>query len=407
MAREEPGVSPMTSPGGALPADPASIVDALILHAVQERATDIHLAPAPAGGSVRMRVDGLLRDVHELDGSVYPKVVSRIKVLGEMDIAERRKPQDGRFSHPVEDRAVDLRVSSIPALHGESIVLRLLDRASGLRDITQIGMPSREAQLFSSFLAEPSGLIIVTGPTGAGKSTTLYAALQRLAVPERNVLSIEDPVEYEVPRVLQTALQTKIGVGFAGLLRSILRHDPDVIMVGEVRDAETAEVCVRASLTGHLVLTSLHTHRAADAVTALLNFGVKSYALAPALRGVVAQQLLREICPECKTSFEYGEAALADPDFESLLPPGRQPSFSIGLGCQRCFGSGYRGRRAVFEVLDVSGPVQEAVLRGAHADEVEKVAVGEGMSMLRRNGFRAVLEGWTTVEEVVRAVHLA
>jgi type II secretory ATPase GspE/PulE/Tfp pilus assembly ATPase PilB-like protein len=397
----------MTPHGGALPADPASIVDAIILRALEEGATDIHFAPAHGGGAVRMRVDGLLRDVYELDAAVYPKVVSRIKVLGEMDIAERRKPQDGRFSHPVEDRAVDLRVSSIPALHGESIVLRLLDRAAGLRDLDGLGMPQREAQLFSSFLAEPSGLIIVTGPTGAGKSTTLYAALQRLAIPEQNVLSIEDPIEYEVPRVLQTALQPKIGVGFAGLLRSILRHDPDVIMVGEVRDAETAEVCVRASLTGHLVLTSLHTHRAADAVSALLNFGVKPYALAPALRGVVAQQLIRVICPECKTSFEYGDAALADPDLAGLLPPGRQPSFSVGLGCERCFGSGYRGRRAVFEVLDVSGPVQEAVLRGAHADDVEKAAVEAGMSTLRRNGFRAVLEGWTTVEEVVRAVHLS
>jgi type II secretory ATPase GspE/PulE/Tfp pilus assembly ATPase PilB-like protein len=373
---------------------------------MEERATDIHLAPAPGGGLVRMRVDGLLRDVHELDKVVFPKVVSRIKVLGEMDIAEKRKPQDGRFSHPVDDRTVDLRISAIPTLHGESVALRILDRGTGLRRIDQLGMAGRETQVFSSFLADPSGLIVVTGPTGAGKSTTLYAALQSLAVPERNVMTIEDPIEYEVPRVLQTALQTKIGVGFAGLLRSILRHDPDVIMVGEVRDAETAEVCVRASLTGHLVLTSLHTQRASDAVTAFLNFGIKPYALAPALRGIVAQQLIREICPRCRTSFEYGEAALADPDLASLVPPGRQPSFSIGLGCEHCFGSGYRGRRAVFEVLDVSGPVQEAVLRGAHAEDLEKAAVEAGMSTLRRNGFRAVLEGVTTVEEVVRAVHV-
>jgi type II secretory ATPase GspE/PulE/Tfp pilus assembly ATPase PilB-like protein len=373
---------------------------------VGEKATDLHFSPHEGGGVVRGRVDGLLREVHQLDGNLLNKVSSRIKVLAEMDIAEKRRPQDGRISRVLEDRAVDFRVSTIPTLYGESVVLRILDRSSGLRAIDQLGMPPREVKLLRSFLAEPSGLIIVTGPTGAGKTTTLYAGLQALAIPERNCLTIEDPIEYEIPRVLQTAVQHRLGVTFAGLLRSILRHDPDVIMVGEIRDAETAEVSVRAALTGHLVLTSLHTERAVHAISALLNFGVKPYALAPALRGVVAQQLFRVICPSCKSVFEYGEKLLDDPDFAEILPEGSKPSFSIGLGCDECFRSGYRGRRGLFEILEVNGAIRKLILRAASAEEIELAAVESGMMTLRRNGFRAVLEGLTTVEEVVRAVNI-
>jgi type II secretory ATPase GspE/PulE/Tfp pilus assembly ATPase PilB-like protein len=273
-----------------------------------------------------------------------------------------------------------------------------------LRALDQLGLTPREARDFRSFLSEPSGLIIVTGPTGAGKTSTLYAALLLAAAPERNVISIEDPIEYEIHRVLQSAVHPRIDVGFATLLRSILRHDPDVIMVGEIRDSETAEVAVRAALTGHLVLTSLHTHRAADAIGVLLNLGVKPYALAPALKVVVAQQLIREICPKCKSTFEYGESMLNDPDFAELLPPGAKPSFSIGLGCDSCYRSGYRGRRGIFELLQVNEAIKKLILGSASAGEIEKSAMEAGMIPLKKNGFRLVLEGVTTVEEVVRAV---
>lgn len=390
----------------SFPADPTSLAEELLRWAVSEGATDIHFVPRSDDCVVRARIDGLLRDIHTLDKVLYTKTVSRIKVLADIDIAEKRRPQDGRLSFLFEERPVDFRLSSIPTLHGESLALRVLDRTAGLRALDQLGLSTREIRTIRSFLSHSSGLIIVTGPTGAGKTTTMYAALQELAVPERNVLSIEDPIEYEISGVVQTAVQAKIDVTFAGLLRSILRHDPDVIMVGEVRDAETAEVAVRAALTGHLVLTSLHTQRAADAVSALLNLGVRPYALAPALKAVVAQQLVREICPKCRSSFEYGDSILSDPDCADLLPEGTKPSFSIGLGCEECFGSGYRGRRGIFEILDVSPEIQKMILQSRGAGEIESEALKGGMVTLRKSGFRAVLEGHTTVEEVVRAVQI-
>lgn len=386
--------------------DPGTLADELLGAAVREHATDLHFSPLSDACVVRIRVDGLLREILALESSLFTRVVSRIKVLAEIDIAEKRRPQDGRITRILDDRTVDFRVSSLPGLHGESLVLRVLDRRSGVRAVHELGFPENEAKAFADLLSEPSGIIVVTGPTGAGKTTTLYAALLSLAVPERNVISIEDPVEYEMPGVLQLAVQPKLGNTFAALLRSILRHDPDVIMVGEIRDSETAEVAVRAALTGHLVLTTLHTQTAAEAVSSLLNFGVKPYALAPALRGVLAQQLIRVICPDCKTSFEYGPKLLEDRDLASVLKPGETPSFSIGTGCERCFQSGYRGRRALLEILQVDARIQELILRSASATEIEKAAEEAGMVTLRRNGFRSILEGHTTIEEVVRAVHI-
>jgi type II secretory ATPase GspE/PulE/Tfp pilus assembly ATPase PilB-like protein len=388
------------------PAEAGPFVDLLLDRAVAEKATDIHLTPLSGMFVVRARIDGVLRDMLQIDRDLYPRVVSRLKVLADMDIAEKRRPQDGRISRPVDDRVVDFRLSAIPTLHGESVVLRVLDRTAGLRTLNQIGLSVQEVRVFKSLLSQPSGMIVVTGPTGAGKTTTLYAALLEIAVLERNVLTIEDPIEYEIPRVLQTAVQPRLGVTFASLLRSILRHDPDVIMVGEVRDAETAEVCVRAALTGHLVLTSLHTERAANAVSVLLNFGVKPYALAPALRGVIAQQLVREICPRCRTTFQYGENLLNDPDLAAVMPREGKPSFSVGLGCEECFQSGYRGRRGIFELLEVGKEVRELILRSEAPEEIERTAVRCGMTTLRQSGLRAVIEGQTAVEEVVRAIHI-
>jgi type II secretory ATPase GspE/PulE/Tfp pilus assembly ATPase PilB-like protein len=389
------------------PSDPGPLVDELFLLAAREAATDIHLSPIAGGGLVRLRVDGLLRDVHRLEEALLLKVVSRIKVLAEMDIAEKRKPQDGRVTRVLGDRTVDFRVSAIPSLHGESLALRVLDRTAGVRRTSQLGLGERDVRLLGSLLAEPSGMIVVTGPTGAGKTTTLYAALLELASPERNVITIEDPIEYAVPGVTQTAVNPKAGTTFAGLLRSILRHDPDVIMVGEIRDAETADVAVRAALTGHVVLSSLHTQRAAEAVAALLSFGVKPYSLAPALRGVIAQQLIREICPGCKTRFEYGEQLLGHPDFAGLLAPGLKPSFSVGHGCERCFHSGYRGRLPIVEILQVNDAIRSLILRCAGDAEIEAAAVAAGMATLRQSGFQCILEGKTTIEEVLKSVHVS
>ncbi len=388
------------------PSEPTSLVDAVLHWAVREKATDIHFSPFSEGCVIRARVDGLLRDLCQVHEKLVPKVISRVKVLAEMDIAERRKPQDGRITLDQEKIAVDYRVSSIPTLHGESLALRVLDRSVGLRTLDELGLPPREKKVFRGLLSQSNGMLITTGPTGAGKTTTLYAAIMEIASPERNVLTIENPVEYDLPRILQTSVQDRLGNTFAGLLRSILRHDPDVILVGEVRDPETAEISVRAALTGHLVLTSLHTERAAHAITALINFGVKPYALAPALRGVLAQQLIRVICPDCKTKFEYGADILEDPDFSGILPEGTIPSFSVGMGCDSCFQSGYRGRSGIFEVLEAHEAVRKRIMKSSEAEDIERAAVESGMTTLRRNGFRAVLEGWTTVEEVVRVIRV-
>ena len=390
-----------------LPEDPVGIVKGILAWAVEGRATDLHFTPRPEIATVRGRVDGVLREIHSLPMDRFKRVVSRIKVLAGVDIAEKRRPHDGRISMTLDDgRPVDFRLSSIPSLHGESVVLRVLDRSSGLLRLDRLGLSPRELGQIRSLVTAPNGLVLVVGPTGAGKTTTLYGAISEIASPERNVVTIEDPIEYELEQILQTNVQTRIGLDFADLLRSILRHDPDIILVGEIRDAATAEVAVRAAHTGHLVLSSLHAHRAAQAVTAMFDFGIEAFALGPSLRGVVAQQLVRLICRRCQTSFEYGDTVLNDPDLSRWLKEGEQPSFSIGMGCDECFQSGYAGRRGLFEILEVSERVRETILTGPSATEVERVAEEMGMASLRQNGFRLVLHGETTIEEVLQAVHV-
>lgn len=389
-----------------LPEDAVGIVDAILAWGVRKRATDLHFTPRREGGVIRARIDGVLREIHSLSGDRFKRVVSRIKVLAGVDIAEKRRPHDGRISWKLDDCAVDLRLSAIPSLYGESVVLRVLDRSTGLRRTDELGLSPRELGLFRSLFTGPNGLVLVVGPTGAGKTTSLYAAISEIAAPERNVVTIEDPVEYELAQILQTNVQTRIGLDFADLLRSILRHDPDVILVGEIRDSDTAQVAVRAAHTGHLVLSSFHAHRAAQAVTAMLDFGIQPFALAPTLRGVVAQQLVRLICPECQTSFEYGDSVLNDPDLALWLQEGERLSFSIGMGCDACFQSGYAGRRGLFEILEVNERLRETIITRPSASEVERVALEQGMISLRQNGFRAVVRGETTIEEVLQAVHV-
>ena len=283
--------------------DAVEIVDTLLAWGVREGATDLHLSAHLDGHLARARVDGQLRDLCVLPGEVFQRVVARVKVLAEADLAEHRRPQDRRFTASLGDHEVDFRVSVLPTHFGESVALRILDRSSGLLDMHQLGFTRRELAQVRSLLAQRGGLIVVSGPAGAGKTTTLYAALMELGGPERSIVTIEDPVEYEVARASQTSIRPDIGVTFPTLLRSVLRHDPDVILVGEIRDPETAQIAIRAALTGHLVLTSLHTRRAADTIIALQQLGARPYALAPALRGVIAQQLVALVCPACKTTF--------------------------------------------------------------------------------------------------------
>ncbi|MEM7233054.1 MAG: GspE/PulE family protein [Planctomycetota bacterium] len=387
-----------------LPADASEAVDAILNWSVLKRATDIHFVPRADASVVRARIDGQLRDICEVDAETYRRYVSRLKVMAEVDIAERRRPQDGRLNRICDDRDVDFRLSLVPSIHGESVVLRVLDRSFGLVSLDGLGLGARETGRLRSLVSSPSGMVVVTGPTGAGKTTTLYAALAEASSPSRNAITIEDPVEYELPSVLQTAIQPKIGVHFADMLRSLLRHDPDVIMIGEIRDPETAAVAVRASLTGHLVLTSLHTQRASEAISTLVNLGVKPYALAPALQGVIAQQLVRKICASCRETFEYGDEVLADPDMARAIGEGETASFSIGNGCDECFQTGYRGRLPIVEILTINEAVRDTMYRDSSARAIERSAVECGMLTLRQKGFRAVTQGLTSIEEVVRAV---
>lgn len=385
-------------------------VDRVLRCAVDLGASDIHIEPYERHLRVRYRLDGVLHHAGELDPGQKEAIAARIKVLAGLDVAERRRPQDGRFrlrregSRTSGQEDVDLRVSVLPTRFGEKVVLRILDR-SGLRlHLDVLGFGARDLAAFREAIAAPHGMVFVTGPTGSGKSTTLYAALSAIATTEVNVTTVEDPIEYDIQGVNQTQARPDIGFGFAEALRSFLRQDPDVIMVGEVRDAETAEVAVRAALTGHLVLSTLHTNDAPSTVTRLLDMGVEPYLVAASVRLAVAQRLVRLLCPACKVPLE-GEAlsrALAlFPGLEGRLA-GAGGVFSAA-GCARCGGTGYRGRAAVFEVMPVSEAIATLVARRATAQEVREQAQAEGMRPLREAALERFLAGETSVEEVVRA----
>ena len=376
------------------------LVNMLIVEAVQSNASDIHIEPEEKFMGVRYRIDGILRRRTFLPKDLQPAVISRLKIMSGLDIAEKRIPQDGRIIMKVANKDIDFRVSTCPTVHGENIVLRILDKSSVNIGLEKLGFPPRELELFKELIFQPYGIILVTGPTGSGKTTTLYSALQKINREEVNIMTVEDPVEYQFPRIRQVQVNVKAGLTFASALRSFLRQDPDVIMVGEIRDLETAEIAVQAALTGHLVLSTLHTNDSPSAFTRLIDMGVEPFLVSSSLLGVLAQRLVRKVCSKCKEEYTPSSALIKDLGLEGKVS--ESIKFVKGRGCKLCNSSGYKGRIGIFELLKVTPKIQELVLSRASADDIGKVAHQEGMRSLREAAIDKLLEGVTTPEEVMR-----
>ncbi len=378
------------------------LLNALLQQAVKERASDIHIEPYENELDVRMRIDGVLRSVLKPPKLIQDALVSRVKIMAGLDIAEKRLPQDGRIRLLIGGRDIDVRVSVIPTVHGERVVLRLLDRRHGVIGLTELGMEPAEQSLFEKLLGNQSGIILVTGPTGSGKTTTLYAALNRIHTTEKNIITVEDPVEYQLKGIGQIQVNPKIGLTFATGLRSILRQDPDVIMVGEIRDIETAEIAVQASLTGHLVLSTLHTNDASSAVTRLVDMGVEPFLLSSSLLCVIAQRLVRLICTECRYEYTPDENELS---YFNAMQINVERLFR-GRGCQRCQYTGYYGRTGIFELLYLDSNIRKLIKKDVSSQEIKEVAVSQGMKTLLEAGIQKAAEGLTTLEEVLRVTEV-
>src|SRR5438477_1567627 len=379
------------------------LVNQLIARAVETHASDVHLEPFPDRLRIRYRYDGVLHEVEPPPGRLQAAVISRIKIMARLDIAERRLPQDGRIKLTVRGHEIDFRVSSIPSLHGEKVVLRILDRTAVEFDYAKLGLPADIRQGIERALDLPNGMVLVTGPTGSGKTTTLYTGLLKLNTVARNVVTVEDPIEYQLTGINQIQVKPQIGLDFASLLRSILRQDPDVIMIGEIRDIETAQIAVQAALTGHLVLSTLHTNSAAATVTRLRDMGLEDYLLTATLKGVLAQRLVRRLCAACKVPSPAPAAVIERFGFDRLAPTGPIMLYHP-VGCPECRGTGYRGRRAIAELLVPNRTIDRLIFEGADDAEIERVAVEQGMRPIFDNGLLAVIEGDTTIEEVVRCI---
>src|SRR5712692_6531233 len=371
-------------------------VNLLISRAVEQRASDIHIEPFENELKVRYRIDGVLHDVEAPARRLQAAIVSRVKIMSKLNIAERRLPQDGRIKLRLMGREIDLRVSTLPTLYGESVVLRILDRSSIVVTLGSLGFPEDTLAQFERLITKPYGMILVTGPTGSGKTTTLYGALDKINSPDKKLITIEDPVEYQLFGVNQIHVKPQIGLTFANGLRSIVRQDPDVIMVGEIRDAETAEIAIQAALTGHLVFSTLHTNDAAGAVSRLLEMGVEDYLLASSLLGVLAQRLVRQVCKKCRQPAELAAGVLRE-----IGGDGGAQAVE-GKGCEECSQTGYRGRSGIYELLLVNEVVRPLILKRSSADIIRDAAVQQGMRTLREDGWQKVRTGVTTVAEVVR-----
>ena len=376
------------------------LVNILITDAVKERASDIHIEPEIGILRVRYRIDGILHEVHSLPKKLQNAIISRVKILSEIDIAESRRPQDGKISVKLENKDLDIRVSTFPTVHGENVVMRLLDRSSILLGLKDLGFTKDNLDVFSKMIQQPNGIILVTGPTGSGKTTTLYSALSTISTMEKNIITIEDPVEYELPLIRQTQVNVKADVTFANGLRSILRQDPDVIMVGEIRDKETAEIAIQASLTGHLVFSTLHTNDAPSSLTRLIDMGLEPFLISSSVILIVAQRLVRKICPKCKEEYSPSQAALKD--------LGLDPStkFFRGKGCAACKNSGFLGRIGIFEILVLDELIRKMVEEKKSADAIKKKAIELGMKTLREDGLEKARQGKTTIEEILRVTEI-
>jgi len=373
------------------------LVNMIIMQAVKDKASDIHIEPEETRLAVRFRIDGILHEMFSPPKHLEPALMSRIKVLSKMDIAEKRKPQDGRFNMKAMDRDIDLRVSSFPTIYGENIVMRILDRGTILLGLDKVGFTRETQKEFEKFIKYPHGIILVTGPTGSGKTTTLYSVLSTIDSEEKNVITIEDPVEYHLGRIRQSQVNPKAGLTFATGLRSILRQDPDIIMVGEIRDKETAEISVQAALTGHLVFSTLHTNDAAGALSRLIDMGIEPFLISSSILGILAQRLVRKICDKCKEEYIPSE------DILKGLGIGQKKGFFKGKGCSVCKNTGYSGRIGIFELLIVNDKIRKLIVDKASSDVIKKTAVEAGMKTLRDDGLDKVLRGITTPEEVIKA----
>ena len=375
-------------------------VEFMLQHAFDSRASDIHVEPKRDQSLIRFRIDGVLHDIQTMPKIVHAAVVSRIKTMSRLDIAEKRRPQDGRVKATRNGRDVELRVSTLPVAFGEKVVMRIFDPDVLMQDLTGLGFYPDELQLWNDFISRPHGIVLVTGPTGSGKTTTLYSALKTIATRELNVTTIEDPIEMVYDEFNQTAVQGKVGISFAGALRHILRQDPDVIMVGEIRDGETAQYAIQAALTGHLVFSTLHTNDAASSISRLVDLGVERFLISSTLIGAMAQRLLRRICLHCPverylTADEVATLRLA-------VPAGKRVKVKEGAGCHECRGTGYLGRTGIFEILPVDDAVKGLVVAGSDAPEIKREATKNGMRTLRQSALRKLAEGVTSFEEVVR-----
>lgn len=381
------------------------LVNSIIEQAIKSRASDIHIEPQEKYIKVRYRVDGQLQEVMKHDIRLLPAIVTRIKITGDMDIAEKRIPQDGRMTMNVEGNAYDLRLSVLPTIYGEKTVIRITSKTSFVKDKSQLGFFSQDLAKFSSILQNPHGIILVTGPTGSGKSTTLYAAIKDLNKNDVNIITVEDPVESKIEGINQVQVNTKAGLTFASALRSILRQDPDIIMVGEIRDSETANIAISAAITGHLVISTLHTNDAPSSVSRLTDMGVEPFLIGSSVVGIVAQRLVRSICPKCSEEYrpdDYEKSILVN-DFR--VEHAGTAKLSRGAGCAYCSHTGYRGRLGVYEIMIITPRLRELINIGANSSQLKQAAIEEGMSTLKVNCMKLVLEGRTTINEMLRVAY--
>lgn len=378
------------------------LVNSVFARALDTRASDIHIEPFEHHLAIRFRIDGVLQEIETPAVQLAPAVISRLKILSKLNIAERRLPQDGRIQLRLQGRPIDLRVSTVPTMHGESVVMRILDKQSINLELDSIGLSASNLRDFKAVLDKPNGIFLVTGPTGSGKTTTLYSALNRLNTVDRKILTVEDPVEYQISGVNQIQTASKVGLDFANALRSILRQDPDVVMIGEIRDRETAAIAIQAALTGHIVLSTLHTNDAASAITRLLDMGMEDYLLTSTVNAVMSQRLVRVLCDHCKRTEPLDLESVAHMGVAHMLPEGAQTKVCVPVGCESCAQTGYRGRMGIHELLLMNDAVRHEVLKKSSSEQIYRVAREHGLVNMFEDGFGKVLQGLTSLAEVLR-----